>query len=144
MRTLLLELRPSALAEARLPDLLKQLAEAVTGRARIPVEVLVRGDVHDLPAAVTVALYRIAQEALNNVAKHSAASRAVVQLEHDSRTVTLVIADDGRGFDPGAGGTGRLGLGIMQERADIIGASLEVVSRPGGGTTVRAVWSVHP
>ena len=80
MRTLLLELRPAALAEANLPDLLKQLGEAVVGRARIPVEVETEEGCIVLPADVRVAFYRIAQEALNNVAKHSGASKARVSL----------------------------------------------------------------
>ena len=74
MRTLLLELRPAALADANLPDLLKQLGEALIGRARIPVEVTSEDIGRRCPADVRVALYRIAQEALNNVAKHSGAA----------------------------------------------------------------------
>mgnify|MGYP001440980796 CR=1 FL=1 len=79
MRTLLLELRPTALAEGNLQDLLSQLGEAVTGRSGLPVEVRVEGEA-DLPAEVHVALYRIAQEALNNVVKHARASEASVLL----------------------------------------------------------------
>ena len=75
MRTLLLELRPAALTEADLPDLLRQLGEAVVGRSRIPIDVQVDTSL-DLPPEVRVAIYRITQEALNNVAKHSGAEQA--------------------------------------------------------------------
>ena len=77
MRTLLLELRPAALAEANLGELLKQLCDALTGRARIPVEVRIE-EMATLPTEVRLALYRIAQEALNNVAKHSGAVSVIV------------------------------------------------------------------
>lgn len=140
MRTLLLELRPTALAEANLPDLLRQLAEAVTGRARVPVAVTVEGDCEELPAPTTVALYRIAQEALNNVAKHSGAAAAAVRLVCNQDSVSLVVTDDGKGFDPKGPGTGRLGLGIMEERASMVGALLEITSCPGAGTTIQATW----
>jgi ligand-binding sensor domain-containing protein/nitrate/nitrite-specific signal transduction histidine kinase len=82
MRTLLLELRPAALVEANLGDLLRQLAESVAGRSGIPVVVLVAGcPVPDLPDEVQVALYRIAQESLNNVVKHAQARHVEVQLD---------------------------------------------------------------
>jgi len=143
MRTLLLELRPAALAEANLPDLLRQLAEAVGGRSRIPIDVHV--DIApDIPADVSVALYRIAQEALNNVAKHSGAEHGQVRLHEcgdDERpALELVVVDDGSGFDPAVVRSGSLGLGIMTERAEAIGARLQVESRPGEGTCVRVVW----
>ena len=79
MRTLLLELRPSALADAGLDDLLRQLADAVQGRTGVPVELSVAG-YFGLPADVHLALYRIAQEGLNNVVKHAAASQVAVRL----------------------------------------------------------------
>jgi signal transduction histidine kinase len=143
MRMLLLELRPAALAETSLPDLLRQLGEAVVGRARIPVDVRIDEAV-SAPPAVAVALYRIAQEALNNVVKHAAAGQATVTL-HDSTGdghagVELTVADDGCGFDVDDVRSGRLGLGIMAERAESIGARLELRSAPGQGTVVRVVW----
>jgi signal transduction histidine kinase len=144
MRTLLLELRPAALAEANLPDLLQQLGEAVAGRSRIPIDVHVDTAI-DVPAGVGVALYRIAQEALNNVAKHSGARHASVLLrdsgdeEPEREALELVVADDGSGFDLGAARPGSLGLSIMTERAESIGARLELSSSEDG-TCVRAVW----
>ena len=85
MRMLLLELRPAALAEADLPDLLRHLAEAITGRARVPVEVELQ-PCTNLPPDVRINFYRIAQEALNNVAKHSGASGRRVTLAARAKT----------------------------------------------------------
>ncbi len=160
MRTLLLELRPTALVEAEMSELLRQLAEATTGRARVPVTVEVEGEC-SLPPDVKVALYRIAQEALNNVAKHAGASQATVSLRCQTLTlpdrprsapspwegegrgvrVELCISDDGRGFDPNCIPPDHLGLGIMRERVEAVGATLSVKSEVGCGTEVRAVWS---
>jgi signal transduction histidine kinase len=155
MRTLLLELRPSALADAELGDLLRQLAEATTGRARVPVGLQIEGPCSQLPVDVKVALYRIAQEALNNVAKHSGASQATVRLccgslsvlptrggEERGGAVELHVADDGRGFDVNAIPPDHLGVGIMRERAEAIGAELAIASEPGCGTEVSVVWEL--
>jgi signal transduction histidine kinase/HAMP domain-containing protein len=143
MRTLLLELRPAALAEANLPDLLKQLGEAVTGRARIPVEVVTAGS-PELPGDVRLAFYRISQEALNNVAKHSHATKARLSLESlpdHPHGVRLTVEDNGAGFDPAAARGGQLGLGIMRERAEAVRANLLMCSAPGEGTTVAVTWT---
>ncbi len=143
MRTLLYELRPAVLTQTGLAMLLRQLAEATTGRARVPISVTVEGE-GALPAEVQVALYRIAQEALNNVAKHAAASQVSAQLRFapvpGGRHVTLTIHDDGRGFDPSRVAPQRLGLNIMQERADAVGATLAVRSAPGQGTEIQVSW----
>jgi signal transduction histidine kinase len=146
MRTLLLELRPAALAEAKLSDLLKQLGEAVTGRARIPVEVVTESS-GELPTDVQLAFYRIAQEALNNVAKHSGAHEAKVSLEPlagQPGGARLAVEDDGVGFSPAAASGGQLGLGIMRERAESVKASLLICSAPGEGTKVAVTWSPAP
>ena len=140
MRTLLLELRPTALVEAQLGDLLHQLAEAITGRARVPVAVKVEGEC-SLPPEAKVALYRIAQEALNNVAKHAGASQATVSLRCHPEGVKLLIEDDGRGFDPSRISPEHLGLGIMRERAEAVGAALTIESEIGHGTEVMVVWT---
>jgi GAF domain-containing protein/HAMP domain-containing protein len=149
MRTLLLELRPAALAESNLQDLLAQLGEAVTGRSGLPVSVQVEGE-PDLPADVHVALYRIAQEALNNVVKHAKATEVSVLLscgallEHDedghSSSAELEVRDNGCGFDLDHIPADRLGLGIIQERTEAIGAALDIKTDLGSGTMVRVVW----
>jgi PAS domain S-box-containing protein len=141
MRTLLLELRPAALTEARVGELLRHLAEAITGRARTPVTLEVEGDC-TLPPDVQVALYRITQEALNNVAKHAKANQAVVNLRCQSEQVELHIEDDGCGFELGNVSPEHLGLGIMHERAETIGATLKLQSRPAQGTQIDVVWPV--
>ncbi len=133
MRTLLIELRPAAIAEADLGELLHQLAEATTGRARIPVTLEVQGDC-ELASEPKVALYRIAQEALNNVVKHSNASRVVMALECGEQVTVLRVDDDGIGFDPRAVTPDHLGQAIMRERAESIGAELQVQSAAGAGT----------
>lgn len=141
MRTLLLELRPATLVEVGLDDLLRQLTEATTGRARLPVALEVEGGHRHLPPDVQVALYRIAQEALNNVAKHSGADQATVALRCRPDLVELRVRDNGRGFDPGGVLPDRLGLGIMRERAEAIKAALTIESRPGRGTEIAVTWA---
>ena len=152
MRTLLLELRPTALAEAGLGDLLRQLGEAVAGRKDVSVTVTVEGGCELLPSDVHVALYRIAQEALNNVVKHARASHVTVSLRCETLTppdrgrpgrvrVRLCIGDDGCGFDPSCVPLDHLGLGIMHERAQAVEATLEIESEPGHGTQIAVVWT---
>ncbi|MFC1946495.1 histidine kinase [Chloroflexota bacterium] len=139
MRTLLLELRPSALIEADLPHLLEQLAEAITGRTTIPVVVTSLGDCV-LPDDAKVGFYRIAQEALNNVAKHSEATEVLVSLICEKEKVTLKIKDNGVGFDIDDISPESLGVGIMQERADDIGAEIWIKSQVGEGTEIEIIW----
>ncbi|MGD8819672.1 MAG: PAS domain-containing protein [Anaerolineae bacterium] len=139
MRTLLLELRPSALEEAKLADLLRQLAESITGRARVPVTLELAGECH-LEPEVKIALYRITQEALNNVAKHAGASAATLRLHCQPGQVELQVHDDGLGFDPANLSPNSLGLNIMRERAETIGAALTIESQPMAGTQITVSW----
>ncbi len=139
MRTLLLELRPSAVTQARLEDLVRQLIEAIVGRARLPVQFHVDGQ-RPLPDDVKVAIYRIGQEALNNIVKYAKARQVTVDLRQQPMGVRLTVTDDGVGFDPVAVGPGHLGQKIMRERAEAIGARLSVQSELGEGTVVTVIW----
>jgi signal transduction histidine kinase len=139
MRTLLLELRPAALTEKPLGELLCHLADAVTGQSRIPVLLSVEGEAR-LQPEVKVALYRIAQEALNNVAKHARASQAKVSLRCAPGSVRLKVTDDGCGFDAATVPPDAMGLRIMAERAAGIQAAFTIESQPGRGTHVCVQW----
>jgi GAF domain-containing protein len=143
MRTLLMELRPTALIETSLRELLRQLTDAMLGKTRLSVDFAVE-EPADLPSEVHIAIYRIAQEALNNVVKHARASHVAVCLRaiptSSGQRLELTIDDNGAGFDPAGTPADRLGLGIMRERADAIGAHLQIESGSDGGTRVTLVW----
>jgi signal transduction histidine kinase len=139
MRILLLELRPSRITDVPLGDLVRQLAEATAGRGRVPTSVKVDTE-GNVPPDVHMAFYRIAQEALNNVAKHSAASHATVELHCAVDHARMDIADDGCGFDPCTVSGDHMGLDIMHERAREIAAGCLIESRPDCGTRVSVTW----
>ncbi len=141
MRTLLLEMRPGALAQSSLDDLLAHVVQAAEARTHTAIALNVDDDLRALPADVTIALYRIAQEATNNMVRHAHARRAWVTLTHSDEAVRLAVGDDGEGFDRASVGAEQLGLRIMRERAEAVGARLEVAGELGGGTVVDVVWS---
>jgi two-component system nitrate/nitrite sensor histidine kinase NarX len=164
MRELLAELRPSVLTDSSLGDLLRQLANAFTGRTNVPVGLNIAGE-HVLPAQIQVAVYRICQEALNNIAKHAGANQVEIDLHYDAdpgqavsafakagapqdveiSSVEMHIRDDGQGFVPG-GPTipGHYGLGMMRERAEAVGALLTIASQPAHGTELILLWPGTP
>lgn len=139
MRALLIELRPSGLVETRLSTLLRQLVESMSNRLGVHISLRVEGGCL-LPPDTQVAFYRIAQEALNNIARHTTATWSEVYLNHEPGYAELRICDNGSGFDPVHVPSGRLGLSIMYERAASIGARLEVNSAPGSGTQIMVTW----
>jgi signal transduction histidine kinase len=139
MRTLLFELRPAALNQASLPDLIKQISEAFAGRERLPIHLDLIGAC-EIPCDIKIEIYRIVQESLNNIVKHAHATRVELTLRLEADRVYLKIRDDGIGFDPTSVKTTSLGLRIMQERAYSIQAYLQVASQPGEGTTVTLEW----
>jgi PAS domain S-box-containing protein len=139
MRTLLLELRPTTLGGLKLNDLLRQFTTTITNRSGLPIELALVGD-DEPPPDVKVGLYRIAQEAMNNVVKHANASQIMVCLHCEPDSVELVIKDDGSGFDLASIPPGHMGLEIARERAESIGATLEIVSQADCGTQVTVVW----
>jgi two-component system nitrate/nitrite sensor histidine kinase NarX len=142
MRLLLLDLRPAALSETDMLTLLSHLTTSIQGRTRLNVSLHIQPNIN-VPPEVKVALYRITQEALNNVVKYAHAHHLTVSLVHDAAWVELSINDDGQGFDADdpSSGTG-FGLKIMRERAEAIGAALCIASKSGQGTTVTVAWPV--
>ncbi|NLX08215.1 MAG: PAS domain S-box protein [Chloroflexi bacterium] len=143
MRTLLLELRPASLVEVEIRDLLNQLAEALRSRKRIQIAIDVEGDFSALPMDVKLTLYRITQEALNNIAKHAHATHGTVTLRGHNSDFSLTVTDNGRGFDMESVMPTSLGLGIMRERAEAIGARLTITSAAQQGTQVVLAWSAE-
>lgn len=141
MRMLVAELQPLALAESNLSDLLHQSTDSFTGRTGIPVVVTSTGG-DTLQSDVQVTLYRISQEALNNIAKHAKASKVKITLQYTTGKVEMRIHDNGVGFDPALGLVlpGHYGLGMMSERAEAINAQLEISSKPGNGTEIIIRW----
>jgi signal transduction histidine kinase len=130
MRTLLTELRPDSVVNARLEQLLKQLAYAMQGRKEMSISVIAQGESEPpLPAATQLVFYRVAQESLNNIMKHGQATQARIRLTRWEGEVKLVITDNGRGFDVKQALTG-LGLSTMRERAESIGAWVDIRSIP--------------
>ena len=142
-------LHPSVLEDFGLITALKRYSEKYVEKGDMKVEFEAIGFDERLPQRIGLALYRIAQEALNNVVKHAHASQVEIALfctprprgEEDGRArVELRVRDNGRGFDPSDVPTERLGLTIVGERAQAIGAELRLESGPGQGTMVEVVW----
>lgn len=137
------ELRPSALDRFGLAEAVRAMAEDVGRGAGCAVEVDTEGfDCTGIPGHRLTAIYRIVQEALNNVSRHARATRVSVLLRCDGSSVSAVIEDDGRGFDTSGAidqhreGRRSLGLFGMQERAEILGGRVTIESALGAGTTV--------
>jgi len=143
MRTLLLELRPAALTQTRLSDLIKQLCDAFIGRSRLPITLNIEGD-SELPPEVQIAVYRIAQESLNNVFKYARATQVNVSLFMLNNGLRFEVCDNGIGFDMTTSKPTSLGMRIMHERAEAVGADFHISSTPGSGTCVEVVWNSNP
>jgi signal transduction histidine kinase len=140
VRRLVHDLRPPALDDRGLTGAIRQQAERLLPT---PVTVAVHAvpGADDLPAAVEVAAYRIASEALANAARHAAAGRVEVRLDRaDDGALVVSVADDGVGIAPGA--PAGVGLVSLRERAGELGGRCSVTCPPGGGTVVRAVLPV--
>jgi two-component system, NarL family, sensor histidine kinase UhpB len=133
VRRVLRQIRPEVLGELGLPMALAELADGFAAQTGLEVSKAL-DDVPRLVPACELALYRIAQEALTNVARHADAHRARIELARDANDVVLSVLDDGRGMAGSAEGGGIRG---MRERAIPLGGTLTIIPRPGGGLIVR-------
>lgn len=140
VRDVIHQLRPPALEGLGLSGAIAEAAEHLRSIADLAVSTDLAAPDDVLGDRERTMALRVAREALHNVRKHAGATTVLVTTALAGDDWTLEVRDDGRGFDPGAEGTGArrsFGLQIMRERAESIGARFEVRSRPGGGTAVR-------
>lgn len=145
------ELRPQVLDDLGLNLALRRLADDWSQTTGVPVDLHTGDDLdtHRLPPEFETTLYRVAQEALTNVARHAKAKRVSVLLERRPGYVSLIVEDDGRGYDAqgvtsAPAGPGKLGLLGMQERVRLAGGTLAIESSPGAGATVFARLPLEP
>lgn len=140
VRRMAVDLRPAALDDLGLVPALRSYVERFSRHWGLQVEFTAEGLQRRLPASVELVIYRVVQEALSNVAKHSGAERASVSLARRNNVVTAMVRDNGHGFDEGevqkAGGG--LGLFGMRERLALVGGSLQIDTTRGSGTLVTA------
>ncbi|SRR5579871_639791 len=138
-------LRASPLDDLGLPLALRQIAESAAARTGAALTVRTPNPGVRFQPEIEQSVYRVAQEALENVARHADARRISVALEQNGTHLRLTVSDDGRGFDPAAAGAdGGLGVKGMRERAEMLGGSVEITSRPGGPTTLHLVLPSSP
>jgi two-component system NarL family sensor kinase len=136
-RRSVLDLRAAPLEGRSLSEALAALAETWTGQEQRPVNFTVTGGARPLPIRLEVGLYRMAQEALTNIARHAQARQVNLELNLGPDQIRLIIEDDGQGFDPEEAPAGRYGLIGLNERARLLGGSLSIESCPGTGTRVE-------
>jgi signal transduction histidine kinase len=139
---LIQEMRPAALEGKGLATALREYVVRWSEGAEIRADFRVQGE-RRVPLEVEQALFRIAQEALANVARHSGAGHAEVDLIYTADTITLRVADDGRGFDPSRNPGGGFGLQSMRERLVRLGGHVNIESAPGNGTRVECFCPVQ-
>jgi len=140
------ELRPAVLEHLGIVAALEQISEDFNKLKEISVEINVEGFEPELREEIKLGLFRIAQEALNNVRKHARASKAIIKMVFLDNRIILAVKDDGLGFDVTAATSqaslrGSLGLISMHERAKLIGADFKIESKPGKGTLITAIVS---
>jgi two-component system sensor histidine kinase UhpB len=135
VRRIARQLRPEALEDLGLRSALASLASSFGEQAGIQIQRRLEPDVA-LSEEQELVIYRVAQEALTNVARHADARRVELSLDDVSGQTVLIVRDDGRGLSPGTLPSSR-GIRGMRERAMLIGAQLEINSQPGGGTEIR-------
>lgn len=138
-RRVVADLRPPLLAELGLIEALRSLAQSgMVGENEGRIELELPETLPELPASVSLALFRIAQEALTNVRRHAQAKRVRLSLTVEPQEIVLQVEDDGTGFDPSVQHLNRHGLTGIAHRVQMLAGRLDVASRPGHGTRIEA------
>jgi signal transduction histidine kinase len=137
LRALITELRPATLDQIGLVAALEDLVERVSSSAGIELTTDLAIDRRRLDPELETAVYRFVQEAFNNIVKHAGAESATLQITERDGCLTVVVSDDGQGFDPAAKRRG-FGLLGMRERTELVGGNLQIESKPASGTRVTA------
>ena len=135
------ELRPAILDDMGLVAALEWMADKLNSESRVKTEIQVSMPDINLPREYQLVLFRIAQEAVTNIKKHAAASKAIIKLEPGEEKIRMTISDNGKGFEVpsplnSVGDVGKLGIIGMLERAELLGGTLDIESNPNRGTTV--------
>ncbi len=141
VRRLALDLRPAALDDLGLVSALEWYTEQYARKTGIEIRFDTPASIVRLPHEFEITLYRVVQEALSNIVKHAEATRVAVTLEETPEVLRLIVADDGRGFDPAQVMRGEdhgLGLAGMSERMELIGGQLHIDTTLGVGTQITA------
>lgn len=137
-RRALQDLRATPLEDLGLALALKHLAQSFTERWELPLHVDIQDDLGTLAPEIEQAYYRVAQEALDNIARHAQARAATLTLAREAGRLTLTVSDDGRGIASDADlSADHFGIQGMRERAALIGGTLDIEARPGQGTTLK-------
>jgi two-component system sensor histidine kinase DegS len=141
VRRLSRDLRPSILDNVGLLPALRWLAESLTNDSGIKIELQVNGKEHSLPPEFEIIVFRIAQDALNNVVRYSGATVATVTLDFVTSNFKLTVEDNGRGFSPPErladfAAKGKLGLHRMEQQANLLDGTFKISSHPGKGTVI--------
>jgi signal transduction histidine kinase len=142
LRTMMFSLEENAAARTDLMELVAEHANAFKRHSSAAVEVIAQGDLELPTDSQQIALLRVLQESLSNIAKHADAANVTIQLRGTRHSLLLQVRDDGRGFRPNEShrrGTAHIGLDAMKERLRLIGSTLSIDSRAGGPTTITAV-----
>lgn len=139
LAALIRELQPVSLTGKNLAQALDELVDDWSRQNDIDIEAVISGDI-SLPMEVKLAMFRVAQEGLSNIARHSEGTASLVELSQEAGRVRLSISDNGKGFDNMAGeGRGR-GLQNMHDRMEALGGNLDIESQPGKGTQITASY----
>jgi signal transduction histidine kinase len=144
LQRLISDLRPSHLDDLGLPAALRWYANRIQEHSSLIIRVDIAGQEHELPEAMKITIFRIIQECMNNIIKHSKATHVNIYLQYREKDVRINVRDNGVGFDPSAvnmehSNRPSLGLAGMEERAALLGGTVSVQSRPGYGTEIEAL-----